>query len=106
MTPSTHDTLQQRLVAFGSSLTEVQCKELRDILDALAKLAYDVAEVYKMAVIDLIPSKVAAPVPNFAPVTKTADTKGNPLAELLHNLSEADKAKLVSGLKTKLGETE
>jgi hypothetical protein len=104
VTPPTHDKLRERLVLLGSSLTETQCAELRSILDALATLAYNVGEVYKMAVIDLIPSKVGTPTPSFAPVIKTDATKGNPLAELLHNLSEADKAKLVSELKTKLGE--
>jgi hypothetical protein len=118
MTPPTHDKLRERLVAFGQSLTESQCKELRSILDVLAALAYDVGEVYKMAVIDLIPSKVGIITAKsceqmrqqaayninkmFSPAAK--QDKGNPLAELLHNLSEADKAKLVSGLKTKLGE--
>lgn len=52
------EQLEERLKLFGSKLSLELCKELRDILDSFAQLHYAFGEAYKMAVIDLIPSKI------------------------------------------------
>lgn len=98
------DKLRQRLVAFGYLLTEEQCKEFRAILDDFAALHYEVGEIYKMAVIALIPSKVSTGMPVFTPTVKPQAAKGDPLAELAANLSSGDREKLIASLKKSTGE--
>lgn len=108
MTPT--DKLRQRLVAFGALLTEEQCKEFRAILDDFAALHYEVGEIYKMAVIALIPSKAftsncsVGGTPVFTPTVKPQAAKGDPLAELAANLSSGDRDKLIASLKKSTGE--
>lgn len=107
---SNANKLHQRLVAFGASLSEAQCKEFRAILDDFAALHYEVGEIYKMAVIALIPSKTQSvqsknpeQVQNgFVPTVKSR--KGDPLAELAANLSSGDREKLIASLKKSTGE--
>jgi hypothetical protein len=100
------DLLSSRIEALGRKLSPQDCTELRSILHDMASLYFGIAEVYKMAEINLIPGKVAdisqpqTPIiaTGFKPSSKS--DKGNPLSELLGNMSEADKAKLMGALES------
>jgi len=70
---------------------------INKILPDLHQLLLDISSIEK--IYDGMESTIRS---SYTPTTK--DNKGDPLAELLHNLSEADKAKLVVGLEQKLGE--
>lgn len=93
MTQQELDKLQQRLITLGRTLTEEQCKEFRAILDLFAKAIYEVGETYKMAVIELIPSKLSIPTPvvtNFKPAPSLADITMS-LARNLQNTLDKEK---------------
>lgn len=74
------NSLQTRLKEFGQKLSPELCKEFRQILDDFTILHYEFGEAYKMACIDLIPSKtqqttqqqdiIQTPVSTFKPATK------------------------------------
>lgn len=101
MTPL--DKIQTQLEQFGTKLTPDQCTEFRTILDAFAKIYFDLGEAFKMAVIHLIPSGVIGTATVIKPTQFTPAKKpvGDPLQELLHNtqkLSPSELAKITEHL--------
>lgn len=103
------DALSKRIERLGSKLSADDCTEFRSILFDMNCLYYGIAEVYKTAEINLIPGKVQTPIDHskesftsvtFKPTTK--QDKGNPLSELLHNLSQEDRAKIAGAIEQNL----
>lgn len=97
MTPL--DKIQIQLEQFGAKLTPEQCIEFRTILDAFAKIYFDLGEAFKMAVIHLIPGNTIHPelqkesgwIKAFTPAKKPI---GDPLQELLHNTQKLSQEQL------------
>lgn len=94
MTPL--DKIQTQLEQFGSKLTPDQCTEFRSILDAFARIYFDLGEAFKMAVIHLIPSSVIGTATVIKPTQFTPAKKpiGDPLQELLHNTQKLSQEQL------------
>lgn len=102
--------LHIRIKKFHENLSDLQKQEFRQLLDSFAHIYYDVGEIFKMAYIDLIPSKVLS-ITNlntndgnlsqhtistgFKPQAKV---KGDPLQELASALSSEDREKLIAKL--------
>lgn len=86
-------------------MTKDQLKELRHKLIRVAELFQEgytlLSEVTRVLLNEEDPIIKKGNNSNYTPNSKT--TKGDPLAELMHNLSPADREKLVAGLEKKVG---
>ena len=93
------DKLQERLIKLGQSLSPEQCKEFRDILDQFNFAYHDLADAYKMAVIELIPGKIQS----TSPPQPTIPCKYTP-AKSLTDITMALAQNLANQQKKKEGE--